>query len=45
MYRYLLLSLLVLFCAVQGAAAEGEKLVLVGSGAPDAKGRAPHRIS
>ena len=37
MYRYFLLPLLVLFCAVHWAVAEGEKLVLVGSGAPDPK--------
>ena len=37
MYRYFCLSIFVLLFAVGGALAEGEKMVLVGSGEPDPK--------
>ena len=45
MYRYLFLPILMLLFLISTAMAKGEKMVLVGSGAPRSKRQPAHRIS
>ena len=45
MYRHLFLPILVLLFLTSTAMAAGEKLALVGSGAPGSEGQSPYRIS